>query len=85
MSYPNSGYEHREKGIAYGVQKAEEYVKHHYHGPSDEYDPSWDLTGAVEDLQLYFLAGQDIVNSKDWPEWNEGTEFKAVRDAQLAK
>ncbi len=83
MSYPNSGYDHREKGTAYGIEKSEEYVKKHYHGPSDEYDPSWDLTGAVEDLRLYFLTGQDIVNSKDWPEWNDGTEFKAAREQQM--
>jgi len=83
MSYPNSGYDHREKGVAYGVEKAAEYIKNHYHGPSDEYNSNWDLTGAVEDLQLYFLAGQDIVNSGDWPEWNEGTEFKAMRDEQM--
>lgn len=82
MLYPNAGSDHREKGSEYGEQKGEEYVAKHYHQPSDEYDPSWDLSGAVEDLQLYFLTGLDIVNSTDWPEWNQGTEFKAVRDEQ---
>jgi len=83
MSYPNSGYDHREKGRAYGEQKSEEYLNNHYHRVSDEYDPSWDLSGAIEDLQLYFLAGQEIINSNAWPKWNEGTEFKAVRDEQM--
>ena len=27
---------------------------------------SWDLSWAVEDLQLNFLTGLDIVNSDDW-------------------
>ena len=84
MLYPNSGYDHVDKGTDYGIQKSEEYIANHYHRPSDEYDPSWDLTGAVEDLRLYFLTGLDIANSNDWPEWHEGTEFKATRDKQRA-
>lgn len=85
MLYPNSGYDHVDKGVAYGIEKAEEYTNKHYHGPSDEYQDDWILTGAVEDLQLYFLTGSEIVNSNAWPQWNEGTEFKAVRDAQRSK
>ena len=83
MSYPKPGYDHREKGLEYRHEMKKKYIKNNYHGPSDEYDPSWDLTGAVEDLKLYFLTGKDIVNSGDWPEWNKGTEFKSVRDEQL--
>ena len=83
MSYPSSGYDHLEKGIAYGVEKSEEYLNNNYHRVSDEYDPSWDLTGAIEDLQLYFLTGQEIINSGAWPKWNEGTEFKSIRDQQM--
>jgi hypothetical protein len=56
----------------------------HYHGPSDEYDPNWDLSGAIEDLELYKATGLMIINSSDWPNWNEGTEFKAARDKQRA-
>lgn len=85
MSYPNAGYDHREKGIEYGIQKSEEYLNNHYHRVSDEYDPSWDLSGAIEDLQLYFLTGQDIINSGTWPKWHEGTEFKKARDEMMGK
>ena len=59
---------------------SKEYLSNHYHGPSDEYNDSWVMDGAIEDLQLYFLTGLDIVNSNEWPNWNEGTEFKAARD-----
>ncbi|RLA05033.1 MAG: peptidase M28, partial [Gammaproteobacteria bacterium] len=82
MLYPNSGYDHIEKGVAFGIEKANEYTAINYHRPSDEYHPSWDMRGAVEDLKLYFLTGHDIANSNDWPEWYEGTEFKAIRDSQ---
>jgi Zn-dependent M28 family amino/carboxypeptidase len=80
MLYPNSGYAHIDKGEAFGHKKSKEYLSQHYHGPSDEYNDSWVMDGAIEDLQLYFLTGLDIVNSNEWPNWNEGTEFKAARD-----
>jgi len=82
MLYPNAGYDHLEKGYAYGKAKADEYVANDYHAPSDEYDPSWDLSGAVEDLNLYYTTGRMVIDSAFWPNWNEGTEFKAIRDQQ---
>jgi Zn-dependent M28 family amino/carboxypeptidase len=82
MLYPNSGYDHLEGGVAYGMEKSKEYISNHYHGVSDEYSPDWDVSGAIEDLQLYFLTGEGIANGDHWPNWNEGTEFKAIRDAQ---
>lgn len=85
MLYPNSGSTHIEKGVEYGEEKATEYLTHHYHGPSDEYNDSWVMDGALQDLALYFLTGYDIINSGNWPTWNEGTEFKEARDAQRTK
>lgn len=82
MLYPGSGYDHDEKGVAYGMQKSEEYIANNYHRVSDEYDLSWDVSGAMEDLEVYFNTGLEIANSEEWPNWNEGTEFKATRDAQ---
>lgn len=80
--YAKPGYDHREKGKAYGLAQAAKYTANDYHGPSDEYSSDWDLSGAIEDLQLYFLTGLEISQSGDWPKWNEGSQFKAKRDAQ---
>ena len=82
MLYPNAGYDHREKGLDYGMSKSAEYVANHYHGVTDEYSEDWDVSGAMEDLVLYFLTGLAIADGDAWPNWNEGTEFKAARDAQ---
>lgn len=82
MLYPKKGYDHREKGVAYGLEKAKEWTDDHYHRVSDEYDLSWDLSGAMLDLEIFFKTGLDIANSENWPNWKEGTEFKAKRDAQ---
>lgn len=84
MLYPGGGYDHREKGVAYGMEKSKEYTNNNYHQVSDEYDLSWDVTGAMEDMRLYFETGLSIANSDQWPNWREGTEFKAKRDAQMA-
>jgi len=83
MLYPSGGYDDRERGVAYGMQKAAEYIEDDYHRVSDEYDLSWDVSGALEDMEMYFKTGLDIANSDDWPNWKEGTEFKAARDAQF--
>lgn len=83
MLYPGSGYDHKEKGVEYGMQVSREYIENNYHRVSDEYDLSWDVSGAMEDMKTFFRTGLEIANSEDWPNWSEGTEFKATREAQL--
>jgi Zn-dependent M28 family amino/carboxypeptidase len=82
MLYPRRGYNDREKGVAYGMEKSLEYNRDHYHRVSDEYDLSWNVDGAMEDMEVFFRTGLDVANSDDWPNWKEGTEFRAKRDAQ---
>ena len=84
MLYPAGGYDDRERGLSYGMEKADEYTNDHYHRVSDEYDLSWDVSGAMEDMNMYFKTGLEVANSEAWPNWKEGTEFKARRDAQRA-
>jgi len=45
--------------------------------------PDWDLSGAVEDMQLYFLVGYRVANEPKLPAWKPGAEFKAKREAML--
>jgi Zn-dependent M28 family amino/carboxypeptidase len=49
----------------------------------DEFSDAWDLRGAQQDLFLYYRTGRDIADSTAWPNWYEGKEFKAARDASL--
>jgi len=51
-----------------------------YHQTCDEWLPSWDLTGAAQDVALYRAVGERLANSRLWPEWRAGSEFKAIRD-----
>ena len=84
--YPNGGKEVLGKPEGYGRQKTDEYTARHYHQPSDKVDPGWDLSGAVEDTQLLFEAGYQMVVGHHVPEWKPHGEFKAAarRDAALA-
>jgi Zn-dependent M28 family amino/carboxypeptidase len=69
----------------YGKQKRDEYLAKHYHQPSDEVDPTWDLSGAVQDVQLLFEVGYQVANGDKFPEWKTGSEFKSRRDAMQKK
>lgn len=71
-------------GMAAGNAAAEDYVVNRYHKPQDQYDPAWDWSGAIEDLQLYYAIGRDLAQGAAWPDWREGAEFKAIRDKSRA-
>jgi Zn-dependent M28 family amino/carboxypeptidase len=46
-----------------------------YHGLCDEYRDDWDLTGAVEDMQLFFEIGYQLSDEGVWPKWSKSSEF----------
>ena len=83
--YPSSGKEVIGQPAGYGHGKSDEYTARHYHQPSDNLDPSWNLSGAVQDAQLLFEIGYQVANGEAYPEWLPGGEFKAVRDEMLAR
>jgi len=82
--YANPGVDHVEHGAEWTKEWRDSYSANHYHQPSDEYDPNWDLAGAIDDLRLYFRVAYRLANETTFPNWNEGTEFKAIRDAMMA-
>ncbi len=66
---------------AYGKKRKDEYISKHYHQPSDTYDAaSWTMEGAISDLKLLFLVGRRMAFAEKWPQWKEGSEFKAIRE-----
>ena len=67
------------KGKEYGKKLADEYTDKNYHRPSDEIDASWTLEGAIKDLKLLFQVGKRLAFQEKWPEWKDGSEFKALR------
>jgi Zn-dependent M28 family amino/carboxypeptidase len=47
----------------WGLEMRNKYTTEDYHKPSDTVKPDWDLSGAVEDLQLLFEVGFRIANA----------------------
>jgi len=79
--YTDSGIDHVEHGEEWTLARRADYTSNRYHKVTDEFDPEWDLTGALDDLELVFRVGYRIVTSEDWPNWREGNEFRGIRDA----
>ena len=71
------------KPADYGMRMRERYTSEDYHKPSDEIKPDWDLSGAVEDVQLYLIIGYRVAQAGKFPEWRAGNEFRATREAQV--
>jgi Zn-dependent M28 family amino/carboxypeptidase len=64
-----------------GRAASERYHREAYHKPADELRTGWDLGGALQDLQLYFAVGRELASGDAWPDWREGNEFRAAREA----
>ena len=80
---PEAGVDFIGKPAGYGMKMRDEYTANDYHKPSDEIKPGWDLSGAVQDLDLFLTMGYRIANAAQFPEWRVGNEFRAVREKQL--
>jgi Zn-dependent M28 family amino/carboxypeptidase len=83
--YTGGGKDFIGKPANFGQQKKDDYTAHRYHQVSDEVDPNWDLSGAVQDIDLLFEVGYQVANGDKFPEWKTGTEFKAKRDEMIKK
>ena len=66
----------------WGLAQHQGYTSQRYHKPADVYDPAWDLSGMLEQLDLLYQTGYDLADSDSWPAWRTGSPFAAVRAAQ---
>jgi len=82
---PDEGIEFVGKPADYGKKVRDDYTEHDYHQPSDVVKPDWDLSGAREDLKLFFAVGYRIAQADKFPEWKPGNEFRAKREEVLRK
>ncbi len=82
--YPDAGLDHVEHGEQWTNEQRDDYRANRYHKPADEFNPNWDLSGAVLDLRLFFRVGYRVASESTFPNWREGTEFRAKRDSMMA-
>ena len=67
-------------GRAAGQRWLDAFTGNCYHQTCDLWSPDWDLRGAAQETELYYAIGAQVANSRDWPQWTTGSEFKQVRD-----
>ncbi|HXA16252.1 MAG TPA: M28 family peptidase [Thermoanaerobaculia bacterium] len=72
------------KPKGFGAAWSKEFRADHYHQPSDQFDPNWDWSEAVQMAQLGIWMGWDAANAATMPNWNTGDEFRAARDRATA-
>jgi Zn-dependent M28 family amino/carboxypeptidase len=67
-------------GVAAGKAASDAYVNNRYHKASDEWSPDWDLRGTAIDIGLLYQIGRNVAMSRHWPEWQQDSDFKPIRD-----
>jgi Zn-dependent M28 family amino/carboxypeptidase len=81
---PSTGRDLVVGGKAAGQKLADDYVLNRYHQPSDEWKPDWDLAGTVQDTHVLYIMGDTLANSDRWPNYYKDSEFRAIRDKDMA-
>ena len=80
---PDSGVDFIGRPEGWGLKMLDEFTANDYHKPSDQVKPDWDLSGAVQDLQLLFSVGYRVADAAKFPAWSPDSEFRAKREAML--
>ncbi|PHQ90293.1 MAG: peptidase M28 [Idiomarina sp.] len=81
MLYAEGGNDHFEKGREWTEEQRAIFNRDAYHKPADEFDENWDLRGVQQNMSVFYSIGNELANSRDWPQWAPGNEFEAVRKA----
>lgn len=81
--YLDTGTEFVGRPAGWGKKTIEEWDAAHYHQQSDNFDPSWNFDGMIEDARLGFEAALAIAEDPQLPTWMPGDEFEAARKKAL--
>ena len=68
-------------GLERGRARRQAYFANCYHQACDGWTPDWDAAGLAADTLLVYDLGLRLANSRDWPQWESGSEFAAARHA----
>jgi Zn-dependent M28 family amino/carboxypeptidase len=72
-------------GRAAGDRWVADFTANCYHQTCDQWSAGWDLRGAAQDVSLAYRIGRVLANSRDWPQWRPGSEFRAIRERSAAQ
>lgn len=83
MIYAKSGNDFIGRDEAYSKMVQDDYAGR-YHTPEDVITDMWNYEGMYRDIELFYRIGEDLANSRAFPNWREGNEFRSIRDASAA-
>ena len=75
-----AGLDRIDGGVASGKALRDAYFARCYHQPCDAWTTAWDASGQAQDVELLYALGREIADSRAWPRWLNGSEFKAERE-----
>ncbi len=81
--HSDEGVDYIGKPPEYAQKVRSDWTEFDYHKPSDVVKPDWDMSGAREDLKIFFAVGYRVAEADRMPQWKSGNEFKAKREAML--
>lgn len=70
------GIDYLDRPADFGNRKRAEYIANDYHQESDVPKPDWDLTGAVEDLQVLLEVGYRTAQAPGRPAWKPNAAWR---------
>ncbi|MFN3353678.1 MAG: M28 family metallopeptidase [Brevundimonas sp.] len=85
MAYMRGTGDFRDEPIAERIARRDSYTADRYHQADDEWSADWDLSGQLEDLEVYFRVGLELANSREWPQWRPTSEFRVAREVSDAQ
>lgn len=77
-------YDMKDGGRAAGERWLTSFTTNCYHQSCDAWSPTWNLSGAAQEAQLFYLIGKRLANSQLWPAWSPSSEFAKVRQESAA-
>jgi Zn-dependent M28 family amino/carboxypeptidase len=78
------GVDNIEHGKQWSFDTMSKWISENYHKPTDNYEPNiWKFDGMVEDIMVYFELGYKLSMTDKYPNWREGTLYKAKRDEMM--
>jgi Zn-dependent M28 family amino/carboxypeptidase len=77
----NAGMKFKGHDEAWGLAQDDDYNKHRYHQPSDEYHPGMDYTSDAAMARFGFALGWEAANQARPVDWKKGDEFEKARHA----
>ncbi|WP_334179278.1 M28 family metallopeptidase [Pseudoxanthomonas sp.] len=75
-----AGLDRADGGVASGKALRDAYFARCYHQPCDAWTTQWNARGQAQDVALLYALGREIADSRAWPRWLNGSEFRAVRE-----